>query len=125
MFEGRMWFLRDFQFLLPERKPRFCTATAKMVEFLKVRLWPFSPSNFAFERTGAGPPGGRVITLEQRAAGMKNHAMPWEKAESTKASFAGPMTFWQIWTSTSCLRGACGFCGIFSFCFQSENLGFA
>ena len=72
VFEGRTWFLRDFQFLLPERKPRFCIATAKMVEFLKVRLWQFSPSNFAFERTGAGPPGGRVITLEQRAAGMKN-----------------------------------------------------
>ena len=41
VFEGRMWFLWDFKFLLPGRKPRFCIATAKVVEFLKVRLRRF------------------------------------------------------------------------------------
>ena len=41
VFEGRMWFLWDFQFLRPERKPRFCIDTAKVVEFLKVRLRRF------------------------------------------------------------------------------------
>ena len=47
------------------------------------------------------------------------------KTESPKSSFAGSIAFWQIWTSTSCLRGACGFSGFFGFYFRSANLGFA
>ena len=40
------------------------------------------------------------------------------KTESPKSSFAGSIAFWQIWTSTSCLRGACGFSGFFGFYFR-------
>ena len=56
----------------------------------------FSPPDFAFKRAGAGPPGGRVITLARHVAGMKNHATPWDKTESPKSSFAGPIAFWEI-----------------------------
>ena len=35
-----------FRFLLPERKPRFCIATAEVIEFLKVRLWRFFSAEF-------------------------------------------------------------------------------
>ena len=46
VFEGRVWFLWVFRFLLPERKPRFCIATAKVVDLLKVRLWLFFAIEF-------------------------------------------------------------------------------
>ena len=40
-----MWFLWVFRFLLPERKPRFCIATAEVIELL-VRLRRFFSAEF-------------------------------------------------------------------------------
>ena len=39
---------------------------------LRIRSTFWSP-DIAFKHAGVGPPGGRVITVERHAAGMKNH----------------------------------------------------
>ena len=80
VFEGRVWFFWVFRFLLPERKPRFCIATAKVVDVLKVRLWLFFAIEFripgnrralsAYSREGSALPSthtglDRVPTLSE------------------------------------------------------------
>ena len=83
-----MWYMQNFRFLLLDRKPRFLHRHGKGRDNLNTDLCRlFLGPDFGLKGTDIGAPGGHVITLDLRVAGMKTHGNALGRNTKSKIEF--------------------------------------